>query len=143
VPETQLPVHDVAVGAPPQRVWDTLLAMIEAGVGYVEPGNPAPHGVGAILHLPFAEEDPLIETVTGFEPPRVRRYKVEGEASHLDRYEAVFVVEPAGETSQLQWFLDVDEDPSAEGAEFVAFAIELIGGFVQAVAASFEPAEAG
>ncbi len=136
--ESDSPVHDVAVAGPAAEVWDTILSMIEAGVGYVEHGEPAPHGVGATLHLPFVEGDPLVETVTEFEPPRLRGYRVEGEGSHLERYEAAFVVEPDGDTSRLLWFLDVDDEPSPEGAEFVAFAVEFIGGFIQSVAGKFE-----
>jgi hypothetical protein len=133
-------IHDVAVAGTPHEVWDAMLEMIQAGMGYVDEGEPAPHGIGATMHLPFVEGDPLVETVIGFDPPRQRRYKVEGEGSHLDHYEAAFVIEPEGDTCRFQWYLDVDDEPTPEGAEFVVFAKGFIGNFVDMVAARFAPA---
>lgn len=126
------------IAAPREHTWPVFLAAIEAGVGpYVVEGDPAPHGAGAVLHLPLGDGAPLVETVLSLEPPWRRSYKVEGDMP-LDFYEGTFVFRDDGDECHLSWGVVVDPEPSEEGWEFVAFAMEFIGGFMDQIVALAE-----
>jgi hypothetical protein len=126
------------VRAPRERTWAALLQRLEvAGGGYVVEGDPAPGGVGAVLHLRLGAGPPLVETVLSFEPPWRRTYRVEGETG-LDLYEGTFLVRDDGPESHLAWGVVVDPEPSPEGWAFLETAIAVIGAFLDSVVAAAE-----
>lgn len=126
------------IAAPREHAWNVFLAAIEKGVGpYVVEGDPAPHGVGAVLHLPVGDGAPLVETVLSFEPPWRRSYKVEGDMA-LDFYEGTFVFRDDGDECHLSWGVVVDPEPTDEGWEFLEFAMTFIGAFMDQVVESAE-----
>lgn len=126
------------IGAPRDHAWRVFLTAIEKGAGpYVVEGDPAPHGAGAVLHLPLGEGDPLVETVLSLEPPWRRSYKVEGDMP-LDFYEATFVFRDDGDECHLSWGVVVDPEPSDDGLQFLDFAMDFIGGFMDQVVALAE-----
>lgn len=126
------------VHAPREHTWTVMLELIETNTGgYVVAGDPAPHGDGAVLHLPMGDGPPLVETVLSFEPPWRRSYKVEGDHG-LDLYEGTFVLRDDGDECHLSWGLVVDPEPSEQGWAFVELATTLIGGFMDQVVAAAE-----
>lgn len=127
------------VQAPREHTWEVLLAEIEQATGgYVTDGSPAPHGAGAVLHLPIGDGDPLVETVLSFEPPWRRSYKVEGAATGLDLYEGTFVIRDDGDECHLSWGVVIDPKPSDDGLAFLDVAIATISGFLDRVVATAE-----
>ncbi|MEM7139627.1 MAG: SRPBCC family protein [Actinomycetota bacterium] len=121
------------VRAPREHTWTTMLELIEMNTGgYVVEGDPAPHGVGAVIHLQLGAGDPLVETVQSFEPPWRRNYRVEGDHG-LDLYEGTFVLRDDGDECHLSWGLVVDPEPSEQGWAFVDLAMTVIGGFMDQV----------
>ena len=127
------------VHATREHVWAVMLRETEqmAG-GYVVEGDPAPHGAGAVLHLPLGEGEPLVETVLSLEPPWRRSYKVEGAGTHLDIYEGTFVLRDDGPECHLSWGVVVDPEPGDAGWEFLELAVTVIGGFLDRVATQAE-----
>lgn len=121
------------IKAPRDHAWAVFLAAIEEAAGrYVVPGEPAPHGVGAVLHLPMGDGDPLVETVQSFEPPWRRNYRVEGDMP-LDFYEGTFVFRDDGDECHLSWGVVVDPEPTDAGWGFLEHAMAAIGGFMDRV----------
>ena len=126
------------IRAPRLHAWAVFLDAIEQGAGpYVVEGDPAPHGVGAVLHLAVGDGPPLVETVLSFEPPWRRSYKVEGDMA-LDFYEGTFVFRDDGDECHLSWGVVVDPEPTDEGLEFLEFAMAVIGAFLDQVVESAE-----
>jgi len=125
--------------APREHAWAVFLAAIEDGVGgYVVEGDPAPHGVGAVLHVRLHDSSaPLVETVLSFEPPWRRSYKVEGDLP-LDFFEGTFVFRDDGEECHLAWGVVVDPEPTEAGWEFLDVAIAFIDGFMDQLVALAE-----
>jgi len=130
------------IKAPREKAWAIFLAEIERGVGgYVVEGDPAPHGAGAVIHLPMGDgPDPLVETVLSFEPPWRRSYKVEGDMA-LDFYEGTFVFRDDGDECHLSWGVVVDPEPTEAGFEFLEFAMTFIGGFMDGLVTTVESAD--
>lgn len=123
------------VRAPRERTWAVLLDRVEAAAGgYVEPGDPPPHGEGAVLRVRMGDGPPLVETVLSFEPPWRRSCRIEGDHG-LDLYEGTFVVRDDGDESHLSWGLVVDPEPSERGWAFVDLALGVIGELLDEVAA--------
>ena len=117
------------------HTWGVLLAEIERAGGYVVPGEPAPHGVGAVRHLDLDVEvraEPLVETVLSFEPPWRRSAKVEG-TMPLDFFEGTFVLRDDGDECHLSWGVVVDPEPTGAGWEFLATAMTVVGSFLDRV----------
>lgn len=126
------------VRATRDHTWATLLAELESATGYVEPGDPPPHGVGAVLHVPFDPVGPpLVETVISFEPPWRRVYRLEGDTG-LDLYEGTFALRDDGDECHLAWAVVADPEPSTEGEAFLERAIAAIGGFLDRIVAAAE-----
>jgi hypothetical protein len=126
------------IRAPRDHAWNVLLETIEQSAGpYVEVGDPAPHGVGSVLHLPLGEGAPLVETVQSFEPPWRRNYRVEGDMP-LDFYEGTFLFRDDGDECHLAWGVVVDPEPSEAGLEFLDHAMAVIGDFMDRVVARAE-----
>ena len=66
------------VDADRETTWNVLLELIEKNVGgYLTEGDPAPHGLGAVIALPIPGQD-LREEVISFEPPWRRVYEISG-----------------------------------------------------------------
>lgn len=121
-----------------EHTWAVMLDLIEAGTGgYVVEGDAAPHGAGSVVHLQVGEGEPLVETVLSFEPPWRRSYKVEGDHG-LDLYEGTFVLRDDGDECHVSWGLVVDPEPTEAGWVFVELALEVIGGFLDQLAAAAE-----
>ncbi len=117
-----------------EHTWKVMLELIEEGTGgYVTEGDPAPHGVGAVLHLDAGAGEPLVETVLSFEPPWRRAYEVTGAGTHLELYHGTFVLRDDGPECHLSWGVVVDPEPSPEGLEFLEFAVAFIGRFLDRV----------
>jgi hypothetical protein len=122
--------------APRRRVWEILLAALEAADGgYVVGGDPAPHGVGAVRHVALAAGPALVETVQSFEPPWRRNVRIEGDMP-LSFYEGTFVLRDDGEECHLSWGVVVDPEPSDEGWAFLEDAMAAAGAFLDQVVAS-------
>lgn len=130
------------VRAPREHTWKVMLELIEANTGgYVEEGDPPPHGEGAVLHLPLGDGPPLVETVLSFEPPWRRAYSVEGDATGLDLYHGTFVLRDDGPECHLSWGVVYDPEPSEEGIAFIEFATTFIGRFLDQVVVAAEASQ--
>lgn len=123
------------VFAPRRRVWEALLDALQAEAGHVVAGDPAPHGVGAVRHLPRDGGPSLVETVQSFEPPWRRNVRVEGDMP-LSFYEGTFVLRDDGDECHLSWGVVVDPEPSDEGWAFLDDAMAAAGAFLDQVVAS-------
>ena len=124
--------------APRDHVWAVMLEQIPRLTGgYKVEGDPAPHGVGSVVHLKLTDGPPLVETVLSFEPPWRRSYKVEGEMP-LDFYEGTFVLRDDGDECHVSWGVVVDPEPSDEGWAFLEMAIGVIDGFLGHLKATAE-----
>lgn len=121
------------IAAPREHAWAVFLDTIERSGGpYVIEGDPAPHGVGSVLHLAIGEGEPLVETVLSFEPPWRRSYRVEGDMA-LDFYEGTFVFRDDGDECHLSWGVVVDPEPTDDGWAFLDLAMTIIGAFMDQV----------
>lgn len=118
--------------APRDLVWSVMLREIQTLTGgYVVEGDPAPHGVGSVIHLAAVGDiGPLVETVLSFEPPWRRAYKVEGDTLPLDFYEGTFVLRDDGPECHISWGVVIDPEPTDEGWAFLDTALAFIGNFL-------------
>ena|GEM_PF-184255 len=111
-----------------QRAWDTLHEMIVASTGgYATDGDPAPHGLGAVLEFRLGDLD-LTKTVISFEPPWRRVYELSGAPVVLYQGTTAFVDQ--GDTCLMSWSLVIDPMPDGSGDSFITDAEEFITGFV-------------
>ena len=114
--------------AVPRRVaWDGLLDMLASVAGgYVSEGDPAPHGVGAVLEFGLGDLA-LSEEVISFEPPWRRVYELSGAPVVLYQGTTAFV--DRGDSCLMSWSLLVDPLPGSASDAFVAVAEKFLTGF--------------
>ncbi len=111
-----------------QVAWDTLHEMILTGIdAYATDGDPAPHGLGAVLKFHLGGLD-LTEIVISFEPPWRRVYELSGAPVALYQGTTAFVDQ--GDTCLMSWSLVIDPLPDGSGDSFIADAERFITGFV-------------
>lgn len=127
------------VRATRERTWPVLLGVLAGeGGGDATEGEPAPHGVGSVLHPALDPGSPLVETVLSFEPPWRRCARLEGATTGLDHVEGTFVLRDDGPECHLAWGIVVDPDPSPQGWAFLERALAGMDAVLDRVVAAAE-----
>ena len=119
------------IDAPRDVAWNVLLGLIEKNVGgYLIEGDPAPHGLGAVLTLPLPGQE-LREEVISFEPPWRRVYEISGAPVTL--YQGTTAVTDHGDGCLMIWSLLIDLLPNGESDGFIALSQQVITAFVDQI----------
>ena len=119
------------VDADRETTWNVLLELIEKNVGgYLTEGDPAPHGLGAVIALPIPGQD-LREEVISFEPPWRRVYEISGAPVAL--YQGTTALTEEEDGCLMVWTLLIDPLPNGESDGFVTLSQQVITGFVDQI----------
>ena len=123
--------------AVPRRVaWDGLLDMLASVAGgYVSEGDPAPHGVGAVLEFGLGDLA-LSEEVISFEPPWRRVYDLTGAPVGL--YQGTTAITDRGDSCLLAWSLVIEPLPDGASDAFIGVAETFLTGFADRLKAMVE-----
>ena len=98
--------------------------------GYLTEGDPAPHGLGAVIALPIPGQD-LREEVISFEPPWRRVYEISGAPVAL--YQGTTALTEEEDGCLMVWTLLIDPLPNGESDGFVTLSQQVITGFVDQI----------
>jgi len=129
-------VAERVIDAPRQVAWDAMLALlVESTGGYVAEGDPAPHGVGAVLEFPV-DGLALREEVISMEPPWRRVYELTGAPVALYQGTAAFTDQ--GGSCLLAWSLLIDPLPDGASDAFIAAASRFVEDYVDRVKSAAE-----
>lgn len=106
-----------------ERVWDALLELLDAGSGgYDTPGDPPPHGAGAIKRFRLDDLDLTEETIS-LEAPWRRVYQIVAGAPVVF-YQGSTVIVPEGDGCILMWAALIEPLPD-DGSDAYIERVEL------------------
>ncbi|HJP16995.1 MAG TPA: SRPBCC family protein [Acidimicrobiales bacterium] len=119
------------INVPRSAAWEVLLELIEKNVdGYLVEGDPAPHGLGAVIVLPLPGQE-LREEVISFEPPWRRVYEISGAPLNLYQGTTSFTDQEDG--CLMVWSLLIDPLPGGESDGFIELSQQVITAFVDQI----------
>ena len=122
------------IRAPRERVWEAMLGLMAGPDGqpdYERPGDPPPHGPGAIKAVDLFGY-PMREETLVLDPPRYREYHMIS-GLPVDAYRASTSLEAVGGETDLEWTARAecrDEKKAADFAEQCRGALEAAVGIV-------------
>ena len=97
-----------------ERVWDALLDLVD---GYETPGDPAPHGPGAVKRFTLDDLE-LTEVTVSLEAPWRRVYHVT-DGAPVGFYQGSTVIVPEGTGCILVWAALIDPLPDGASEAFI------------------------
>lgn len=126
------------VSVPRQVLWDTLLEFLggEATGGYVEDGDPAPHGPGSVKRFVLDDWE-LTEVTLSLEPNWRRVYEITSGAP-VALYQGTIALRDDGPESHLAWSGLIDPLPDGASDRFIERAPEVLGKAADVVVAMAE-----